>query len=386
MVNHSRLEELGKNKFLINNIILVIMTLAFLFGYMDLVISKNFERLHIFLFNLTSGGFIIIFYTENYKFPSITSISFLALSIAYAMMAFFEIYPLAVVLSLTLFLLTEYIRIKKFSFFPGDFFNPRIFISKKFHQASLICLSYALLFSSIVILNNKYYNWLHFDKLSLNVFFLGFSFPVSLITLSIIFSFTRKPKSGISRFVENFSFWSINLGVIVFFIFIILKVYALEILCAVILFLTVVVIFIYFFRFGKKAQEKYFLVSGIFFLLGTGFSGILYIVITKLPIDFINSGLLLKIHAYLSLYGWNLTGLMVILRKDDFPLKLDTFSSIFFHWLLILILAPLGKGNIYLAALSVVLYAVFLVIFFYGTGRSYITSIITKGADKRNIP
>ena len=45
--------------------ILALILTAFLFGFADLVWDRNFERLHIFLFNLCAGGFIILYHTET---------------------------------------------------------------------------------------------------------------------------------------------------------------------------------------------------------------------------------------------------------------------------------------------------------------------------------
>src|SRR4030042_5815403 len=109
-----------------------------------------------------------------------------------------------------------------------DFFRAGTSTAKKFHQASLLCLSLAFVFSSLVILNNQFYHWISYEKLTLDVFFLGFSFPVSLITFSVIFTFV-KTETKAARLFEHLLFWTVNLGVIIFFIFIILELFVLEI-------------------------------------------------------------------------------------------------------------------------------------------------------------
>ena len=90
---------------------------------------------------------------------------------------FLEMYIPAMAASVILALIVESIRMKKFSVFPWGFVRKNEPVSAKFHQASLLCLSLGLLISTAVILNNQYMHWIYLPKLTLNVFFLGFSFP-----------------------------------------------------------------------------------------------------------------------------------------------------------------------------------------------------------------
>ncbi len=343
----------------------LVMVTAFSFGFMDLFVNGNFERLHIFLFNLTTGGSIILYFTENRTLPSWRNIFFFLLSIVYAVAAYLHQYLLAVAITLILFVTVESIRIQRFSFFPWIFFKVESRTSEKFHQASLLCLSLALLIASVVILNEKFYHWFSYEKLTLNVFFLGFSFPVSLITMSVMFNFLQEEKNRVRHFVEHIIFWVINLGVIVFFIFIILKIYILEFIVASILALAVITTFYLFFRHGVNIQPKKFLISGISFLLMTAITGILYIPIKKFPEYYeSNKEFLLMMHSYLSLYGWNLSGLLVIMRWKDFPIRLNSLVIILFHWIIIFIIAPLGKRYAAFAIAAMIGYALFLAYFF----------------------
>ncbi len=366
MINNKIEKDFFKSRY-IKSAVFIVMCSAFIFGYLHLFVNHGFERLHIFLFNLTAGGSIILYYTETRAIPSIRVILFFFLSIVYAVSAFLEIYPLSIVITIILSLIAETIRIRTFSFFPKDFFRKDAELSKKFQQASLLCLSMALMIASFVILNNEYFHWIHFEKLKLNVFFLGFSFPVSLITMSVMFTFINRIEGRLFSILSQFFFWSINLGVVLFFIFIIFEIFPAEFMAALTLFISVTMIFIYFLRFGISVQQKHFLVSGMGFLLSTAITGLLYLLLYLSPELHSNYGKnLLSVHAYLSLYGWNLSGLMVILRWHDFPLKLNALRVILFHWILIGLIAPLGKNYAFLSIISIILYTGLLAIFFSG--------------------
>ena len=122
-------QTIHKQFFLNRNLrifILALMVLAFMFGFADQVWDRNFERLHIFLFNLCAGGFIILCHTENEARPSTRCYTFLVLSLVYAVSAFLQLYTIAALLSFSLGLLVELIRVRSFSFIPSDLFNFRI--------------------------------------------------------------------------------------------------------------------------------------------------------------------------------------------------------------------------------------------------------------------
>lgn len=361
-------------------LLLLMMSLALFFGYLNLfvpdTIPYNFDRLHIFLFNLCSGGSIILYFTEGQKKVSPKIIVFLIMAIIYAIFAFFKMYIPVLVIAMILFAIVESIRIKKFSFFPFDFFKSDIPVSAKFHQASLLCLSMGLVISSLVILNNEYFFILNnFPKLQLDTFFLGFSFPLSLITMSLLFSLMKDNGKPI-LWMKNIGFWLVNLGVIIFFIFIIFEKMVPQVFVTSILFGTVIMIMYLLVRLGEDLQQKAFLISGMGFLLYTAITGILYIVYEMSP-DYASENYkwLMRMHSFASLYGWNLCGLAIICRFDDFPLKLHSYTLIGFHWLTVIFLAPMGMYYKFFACSSSVCFIIFLyaVMFTKGTADKIIS-------------
>lgn len=354
---------------LLKAILFASMSSAFIFGFMDHYVNMNFERLHIFLFNLTSGGFTILYLTGRKGIPGKKVLAFYMLSILYAFLAFMKIYIPAALIAVMLAVIVESYRREIFPFFPLIFFKTRSSTSEKFHNASLICLVIGLLLSSFVILNDTWLKLFYFEKLTLDVFFLGFSFPVSLITMSIIFGIIEKTDSYPVLLLEHLFFWFICGGVIVFFLFIIAQSFAGEVFISSFLFATVLCIFIMFFKYGKRMQQKYFLVSAIYFLLFTAITGILYIIIPRTGSYEFYGRIILRMHAFYSLYGWNLTGMMVILRWEDFPIALNTRKAIFFHWGVILILAPFAKFYPVLIIPAVTSYIIFLWVFFFSGSR-----------------
>jgi hypothetical protein len=357
-----------KNPFIFRLVLFMTMSAAFIFGFADHYVQMNFERLHIFLFNLTSGGFTILYVTEGRTGPSPKTAVFFILSICYAVLAFMKLYIPAAACAVFLALIAESSRLKKFSFFPAIFFKRTHPVSEKFHHASLLCLVIALLLSSFVVLNDSHFHLFHFEKLTLDVFFLGFSFPVSLITMSIIFGIIEdKGKTAIIT-GEHLSFWFICGGVIIFFLFIIVKSFHGEVFISLFLFMTVIFIFSIFFKHGKIIQQKYFLVSAIYFLMATAVTGILYILMKHINYNELHGKIILRMHAFYSLYGWNLTGMMVIIRWNDFPIALNTKKAIYYHWGVILVLAPLAKFIPQLIIPAICAYIIFLsVFFFYGS-------------------
>ena len=203
-----------------------LMITALVFGFIHVYFpadNYSFERLHIFLFNLCTGGSILLYYTQGRKKVSKTIKFFFLGSLIYAFAAFFKIYPITILVSVPLFILVEKIRIQRFSFFPVLFFKFKEPVSEKFHQASLLCLSIGIVMAAMVILNNEYFKFVTMEKLTLNTFFLGFSFPLSLITLSLVFSMLKKIEASSAKVLMEICFWTITLGVIIFFIFILLE-------------------------------------------------------------------------------------------------------------------------------------------------------------------
>jgi len=355
-------------------LLMSLMLAALFFGFVNVFFPGEsvlkFERLHIFLFNLASGGTILIYFSESKKSLSYKGISFLGLASAYSVFAFLEIYLPAVAIAFLMAGIVEFTRIKKFSLFPWDFFNARTPVSRKFHHAALLCLSTALLFSGLAILNNYFWNVIVLEKLKIDAFFLGFSFPLSLMTMSIIF-LSMEPASLSNPVItlHNAGFWSINLGVILFFILILFEKLIPQLIITIILFLSVLMICFLYMKFGARTQQKIFFASCILFLLYTAVTGIIYVVCEFSPY---RTGekiyFLLKMHSFASLYGWNLCGLALICRKNDFPIKMHSKSVIALHWLTSIILAPLGAYYIVFAVPAFICYALILTAILFSPG------------------
>ena len=324
----------------------ILMISALIFGFIHIYYPAeqySFERLHIFLFNLCTGGTILLYYTQARPRISGAVLLFFSGSILYACSAFLKIYPVTLAVSIPLTVLVEKIRIEKFSFLPISFFSSKEPVSEKFHQASLLCLSIGIVMASLVILNNEYVKLIYMEKLTLNTFFLGFSFPLSLISLSLVFSMLKKIEGSFVKIVMEICFWTITLGVIIFFVFILFERFIPQIFVTAALFIAVVTVFFLYAKFADNIQQKLFLTSGIGFLIFTAVSGIAYILLQMSPnYDPSKTKWLLHMHVFASLYGWNLSGLSVICRFDDFPIRLHSPTVIGIHWLTALVLAPLG--------------------------------------------
>jgi hypothetical protein len=356
-------------------VLLTLMSLALFFGFLNLFLPQtipyDFNRLHIFLFNLCTGGAILLYFTEGRKKVTGKVKLFLFFTIAYAFCAFLKIYIPVLFLTVALFIIVESARIRRFSLLPLDFFKAVVPVSDKFHQASLLCLSMGLVISGLVILNNEYFNMVTLPKLQLDTFFLGFSFPLSLITMSLIFSM-MDDKGALVLFLKNLGFWNVNLGVIVFFLFIIFERLMPQVVVTSILFVTVIMIFYMFITLGKEMQQKAFLLSGIGFLVYTAVTGILYILFELMP-GYSPEKLkwLLKLHSFASLYGWNLCGLAIICRFHDFPLKLHSKYLIAFHWVTVILIAPLGSYFRFFSICATVSYVIILYAIFFTDGKKF---------------
>jgi len=360
-------------------LLMMMMLAALFFGFIHHFIPGttiyNFERLHIFLFNLCSGGTILIVYSEGRQELTKRGGAFLVLAVLYAVLAFLEYYLFSMLLAVVLAAIVDSVRVQKFSLFPKNFFDSRAPVSEKFHQASLLCLSMGLVISALVILNNEYVNLVAFPKLKLDTFFLGFSFPLSLITMSVIFSFMKGDFSKILLGLKNVGFWTVNLGVIIFFIFILYEKFIPQLIVTTILFLSVILIYYLYTKLGVRVQQKNFLTSGMFFLWYTAITGILYIILAASPAYTPeNSKLLMRMHSFAALYGWNLNGLAVICRKDDFPIRLHSKNIIAIHWITVLVLAPLGTYYWPFAAFTIICYVFILYMILFSKGLPAPTS------------
>jgi len=360
----------------LKTILAVLMASSLMFGFLPLffpTVPYDFERLHIFLFNLCSGGTMLLFFTEKQNKLSKKARLFLVLSILYAIFVFLNVYVPAIMISIMLAVIVEIVRINKFSTFPLGFFRKTEPVYKKFHQAALLCLSLGLIISCLVIINNKYLHLVSMRKLELNTFFLGFSFPLSLITLSVIFSFIGNSFRTLVSRLKEISFWNINLGVIIFFGFILFEKLLPQIFVTSVLFFTVVIVFFLYLNMGKAVQQKHFLSSGKGFLLVTAITGIAYIFLEFFPgynPDQYKG--LMRLHAFVSLYGWNMSGLAVICRFNDFPIRLHSKAIIGFHWITVLILAPLGNYFRLFAVLAVLGFSLMLYMVFFFEGKEHV--------------
>jgi len=319
----------------------------------------SFDRLHVFLFNLCSGGTLILFYSGGSGKSSTRARAFFVLSLLYAACASMNWFVATLVLSLPLAILVESVRVARFGLLPWGFFSRSTSVAEKFEQASLLCLSLAIVIASLVIINNEYIGWLSYPKLTIDIFFLGYSFPISLVTMSLMFRFMRAGR------VSTAAFWLVNLGVIVFFVFIIAGWYGGEIIASITLTITVATVFALFIARAPRVQQKAFLISGMSFLLLTAISGVLYILRYYFQAIEDMHSFLLVLHATISLYGWNLSGLLIIIRFGDFPIRLNSALFIGLHWIIVLVLSPLGEFSVIFSAAAVLGWAALLVFVFF---------------------
>lgn len=351
----------------------VMMTTALACGFLHHLVApeiRNFERLHIFLFNLCSGGTLLVCFTEGKRGLSRQGQLFLLLSLAFAFCAFFKWYQPTLVIPLLLAVIIERVRVAHFGrCLPVALFTAGESTSRKFHQAALLCLSLGLVIASLAICNSEFTHWFVLEKFKLDTFFLGFSFPLSLISMSVIFALMKGQAQPSTFLLKELSFWLINLGVIVFFLFILANLFLPQVAIATVLFLTVTLILYLYWQQGTESQQKTFLTSGILFLLITSITGILYILLAFSPnYDPQESLPLLRMHAFTALYGWNLSGLAVISRHGDFPIRLHSRQVILLHWLTVFILCPLGYFYPSLAVVAVLCYGWLLAILLFSQG------------------
>ena len=348
---------------------LVMMSLALLFGFMHHLVPVerfDFERLHIFLFNLCGGGTLILYFSERQPALSRRARLFLFLAVCFAVSAFFNWTIAAMLLPWPLAILVEQVRFRTFGrLLPVSLFSSKEPVADKFHQASLLCLSLSLVFSSGVLFNQEFGPWITLDAFTLNTFYLAFSFPVSLISMAVIFHLMEE-KVGEGRFWEEMAFWGVSLGVIIFFLVILARLYLPQVVMAFLLFLFILLVLILYGRLGSRIQEKHFLTSGLVFLLITALTGMTYIILKSAgqwsPEQM---RFLLRLHAFTALYGWNLSGLAVICRRTDFPIQLHSAKVLSLHWLTVLVFCPLGYFSAFVAVGAVAGYTILLVILLF---------------------
>jgi hypothetical protein len=352
-------------------IIWILIVAGFIFGYAGFMVpgqsaiietpredTFQFQRLHVFFFNLVSGGTILLYFTEGKSRLTRRGWIFFAGSLLFSIAAFLNLYLIASVFSLFLAFVVESIRIRKFSFFPSDFFKSSVPLSSKFHHAAILCLSLGLLICTGVMLDNQIFHVLNLPYLILDDFYLGFSFPISLATFAMIFSMTQDIRRSLLSVLGIASFWIVTLGVIIFFVFIILGIPIAEFIVATVLLIDVLIVY-YIFRASTwgRVEEKRFLTSGMVFLVTTGLTGVLLVLWSIFaPKEVPGRNFLLQTHAYLSLYGWNLVGLTALVHYRNFPQRLHGTSIILLHWVTVSLLAPLGYEFTIFAIAAVVVF------------------------------
>jgi hypothetical protein len=109
-------------------ILWVLMTAGFVFGYAGLILpgqtailetprpgTFQFQRLHIFLFNLVCGGVLLLQYTHGDHRLSWREWLYLILSLVFSVMAFLNQYLIAAFLAIALAILVESVRMKSFA-------------------------------------------------------------------------------------------------------------------------------------------------------------------------------------------------------------------------------------------------------------------------------
>ncbi len=165
-----------------------LMTTGFVFGYAGLVLpdqtailetpradTYQFQRLHIFLFNLVGGGAVLLAFTQGQPKLSWRLKVYLVGAIVFSLAAFLNIYLIAIGMAIMLALVVESIRVEQFPLVPLDFFSFAKPIAQKFHHAAVLCLSLGLFISAGVMFNNNYLHLIRSSHLVLDDFFLGFS-------------------------------------------------------------------------------------------------------------------------------------------------------------------------------------------------------------------
>ncbi len=341
------------------------MAISFFVGFLHPFLSShnlNVHRLHVFLFNLCAGGVLLLRYSVPSRNSSIHWLFFI-IAIIFTISAALSRYLLAIASALVCAVIVEKVRLSRFPFFPVDFFRKGVPVSEKFHHAALLCLSIALLASAFSMIARLRGIPLP-PKMTIDIFFLGFSFPVSLITMSLLFSNIQNSSKGSESFLSQFVFWAVNIGVIVFFVFILVGWVYSQITIAALLFVSVGIMLWSFITWYNRDSSFQMFFSGMMFFLISAISGLAYIVV-KYSYFGSSSHLqkyLLELHRYVSLYGWNQVGMLLLLQKNCFRIPRLNSASLICHWLAILLFAPLAFFCPLFGLLASILYAAFLVI------------------------
>ena len=342
------------------------LTLSVLSGILRYLVGIEYSHaltnLHVFLFNLTTGGVLILITSEGRKYIGLTGALYLLGCICFSIGAALNIPLLAIVPAVTLAALVESVRWKKYSWFPVDFFR-RVPIARKFAQASLLCLSIGLILCAGTVANNFYFKWFSIAKLDLHVFFLGFSFPISLITFSVIFERIESSENPPKSDLEEFIFWAINVGVILFFLFIITGAYPFQLLMALLLFSSTCIAIYLHIKLPQKDDQWKLLSSALLFLTIGSLTGISFVVVTW-KFGYSPQSPVLLLHAALTMFGWNLSWMLLAAREDGHWQGKRIRHIILLHWIFVVLFA-LGRISALLAVGGMISFLALLYMAFF---------------------
>lgn len=322
-------------------ILLTTVSTAVFLGFFKTNTGFGFSILNVFLFNLTAGGTLLTVRLRGKDDLDAHGFLFWSIAVLFSIGAAAHLAAVCIAAALILGIMVENIRWRRFAWFPSDFFKS-VPASMKFEQASLLCLSCGLFICAATMANNEYLKLINYEKLGLHVFFLGFSFPISLILFSELFRRIENRWSRSSKLVMQICFWGLNLGVIFFFIFIILEIYFMQMAMALTLFsVTCITGYLSIFKTDRDDHRE-ILTSALLFLAVGSITGIIYICLLwkglaeSIPNNF------LSYHSAATVFGWNFAWFLPTTRFNEFPLKIKTKYVIALHWIFVLLI-PLGR-------------------------------------------
>ena len=347
-------------------ILFVTITLAVSSGFLKMFLPEDstlsIASLHVFLFNLASGGTLIITHFADKKGPGKYGAVYYIGALLFTFGAFAGIVPLCIVSALFLAAMVEYVRWTNFEWFPFDFFR-KVPVSQKFKQAALLCLSCGLIICAATLVNNHYLQLIMFEKLDMHIFFLGFSFPISLSTFSLIFERIENSDNPPGGKIPEFCFWALNLGVIFFFLFILFEIYPGQIVMSFTLFTTIFLTLRMHIKHPPLDQRGIMLISALSFLILGSITGIIYIAILWADPNY-TQGYVISIHSAATVFGWNMVWLMLTARKGEFPLNINLKFLIVLHWVFVCLI-PFARTTLLAAIPAVVLLVIFLFSFLF---------------------
>jgi len=354
---NERVDSVSKSiRIVVFGTIMAAVCSGFLKAVMGPDIQLDVGALNIFLFNLATGGTLILTrFAGKSSFTALTVAYYLG-ALVFAVAASIHLPAACIVSAIFLAVIVEYVRWTQFGWFP-EFFQA-VSVSRKFQQAALLCLSSGLFICAATMLNNSYLGLVHLEKLDLHVFFLGFSFPISLSTFSLLFERVEAGSGPPVRRQSEFCFWALNLGVIVFFLFIVSECYPGQILMSLTLFTTIMVALSLHLKYTPRNQEATLLTSALAFSIVGSLSGIAYVLLLWTSENY-TPGIVLSMHAAAAVFGWNMVWLMLTARKGQYPLAFNTKVLLGIHWTLV-VLIPFARESVVAAVPAALCLLVFL--------------------------